>query len=218
MLGAVVGSTTLLAGCLGDTEFSITDVRGPNDASEPLSFGLDVLDPDVLVDSPGAFELAVTSDSDEPIELVSQGVRPFGVLELHGTAEYSRSRIRLYSEAYEDSDHLEFRSDGMSIDGEELVWELEPGETASLTFQIWGEWVPNSGGTYALTGRRGDEPVVRYRKSNDGAGAAIAGEEVDADGTNESPETDDDRNRPTGTGVDPDVEFQIEPRSRLPVR
>ncbi|ARS91117.1 hypothetical protein [Natrarchaeobaculum aegyptiacum] len=230
MLGAVVGSTTLLAGCLGDTEFSITGVRDPDDVRGPPSFDLDVLDPDILVDSPGAFELSVTNDSDEPIELVSLGVRPFGVLELHGTSGYGRSRVRLYSEAYEESDHLDFRRDGMSFSRPELVRKLEPAETTSRTFQIWGEWVPNSDGTYALTGRGGDEPVVRYRRPDDASGESAtdggnAGSETGdesastgvADG-GEHGDENDDGGLLAGTAIDPDVEFRIETRSRLPFR
>ena len=210
VLGALAGSTAALAGSLADTEFSIADVRVPTAADGPLSFEVTVLDADVLVDSPGAFELSATNESDERLELVSRGVRPFGVLELRGESDYGSAWIDLWADAYAESDHVDVSPGGMSVDGEELVTTLESGESASADYEIRGDEVPNSDGTYDLRGELGDDAVARYRRPNGETGGEAADGETDTES--------DEHSEPSGTGLDPEIEFRIETRSRIPFR
>ncbi|THE63852.1 hypothetical protein D8Y22_16120 [Salinadaptatus halalkaliphilus] len=210
LLGAVAGSTATLAGCMGDTEFSIVSVDVPTDFDGPLSFDIDAFDRDVLVDSPAAFELSATNDSDDTLELVSMGIRPFGVLELRGeTDDYGESWIRLWTDAYEDSDHIDVTPGGMGADGEELVMTFYPGETVTAEYEIRGENVSNSDGTYELGGRLGDDHVVTYRRPDE----AAAGNADDESGD----ESANDDGLP-GTGYSPGIAFRIETRSRIPFR
>lgn len=206
LLGAVATSTVGLAGCLADTEFEIADVRVPTDVDGPLAFEVDLLDPDVLVDSPGAFEVSVTNEEDGALELVSQGVRPFGLLELRADPDDhpGETWISLWSDAYAESDHVDATRGGnsRSADGEELVTPLEPGETVSHTYAIYGDEVRNDDATYELVGGLGDDALVRYRRPDEEDGAA------DENGGGE----------PSGTALTPGIEFRIETRSRLPFR
>lgn len=208
-LGTVAGSTAAVAGCLGDTEFTIADVSGPTDRDAPLSFAVDVVDPDVLVDSPGAFELTAINDADEPLELVSRGVRPFGVLELRGESDdYGDAWIDLWADAYAESEHVDVKPNGMGVDGEDLVTRLESGDSVSFDYEIRGDDVTVSEGTYELRGDLGDDAVARYRRPNEEDDGNSEGEADDSDGNSE----------PSGTGLDPEIEFRIETRSKIPFR
>lgn len=202
---------------MADTEFSIVDCRVPTAVDGPLSFDVTVLDAAVLVDSPGAFELSATNESDEALELVSRGVRPFGVLELRDeSGDYGGARIGLWADAYEESEHVDVKPNGMSVDGEELVTPLESGESVSFDYEIHGDEVSTADKTYELRGELGDDAVARYRRPNgDGENGSDSGDEA-AEG--ETDAESDERSVPSGTGLDPEIEFRIEARSRLPFR
>ncbi|MFP8952037.1 hypothetical protein ACLI4Z_03555 [Natrialbaceae archaeon A-arb3/5] len=228
VLGAAAGSMLPLTGCLADTEFSIVDIDVPTDFDGPLSFDVDTFDRDVLVDSPATFELSATNESDDTLELVSMGIRPFGVLELRGESDdHGESWIRLWTDAYEDSDHVDAQPSGMSADGEELVMTLYPGETVTAEYEIHGAEVSNSDGTYELGGRLGDDNVVTYRRPDEETvDDEIADGEDDADEAAADDEPADDAGDSddagndglSGTGYSPEIVFRIETRSRIPFR
>lgn len=215
LLASTAGVSAGLAGCLSDTEYTIGDVTSESpDAA--LSFDVEVLDPDIRVDSPGAFDLSATNESEGPLDLLSRGVAPFGVLELRGEAYGGDARIRLWSDEYEESPHVDVRPNGMRVDGEVLSTRIDRGETTSFVYEIHGDDVPGEGGVYTLGGSW-DRDTATYRvlatadeaqngtDRNHANGTADSG----ADGTAGDLE-------PTGTGANPPIRFEIDARSKIP--
>ncbi|SDR35429.1 hypothetical protein [Natronobacterium texcoconense] len=213
LLGVVAGSTTALAGCMADSEYEIGAVETHSSPDELLSFDLDVLDPEIRVDSPGVIELTTENDGDEQLEIASRGVRPYGILELRGEPEGypGEARIRLWSDEYEESDHVDVRPSGMGLDGEELIMTLSPGETTSFAYEIHGDDIGPTG-TYELAAGLGNEDIVTYRRP-DGTN-----DEETGTGESENEENEEDGSRVAGTGVTPRIEVTVDSRSRIPFR
>lgn len=205
LLASAVGATASLAGCMADTEYTIVDVTQESTSTdEPLSFDVAVLDPDIRIGSPGSFELVATNDGDEPLELVSRGVAPFGMLQLQTERDVGSVRVGLWSEEYEASPHVDVRSDGTSVDSDELLTPIEPNETVSFVYEIHGDDVPRDGGVYALAGGWGDD-VVTYRRAD-----------ADERNDDDAADVDGDDAPLSGTGLNPPIHFEIDTRGRIP--
>ncbi|TYT61171.1 hypothetical protein [Natrialba swarupiae] len=220
VLGAVAASTTALAGCMADTEYAIVRASSEPVENGPISFDLEVVDPEIRVDSPGVIELTVQNVDDGPIELVSMGIRPFGTLELRAEPEDhpGETWIYLWSDEYEESPHVDVRPNGMGLDGEELVMTLFPDESFSVRYEVPGDEVVRDG-TYELSGRLGDDHVLRYRRpdeengeettddggsANEGEGSALEDETGDDEGGASEEEEGDENGDDEGDGSEDD--------------
>ncbi|MEY7851251.1 hypothetical protein AB7C87_18865 [Natrarchaeobius sp. A-rgal3] len=231
LLGTVAASTAALAGCMADTEYAVVGASSDPLEDAPLLFDLEVVDPEIRVDSPGVIELTVQNVDDGPIELVSMGIRPFGALELRAEPEGhpGETWIKLWSDEYEESPHVDVRPNGMRLDGEELVMTLFPDESFSFPYEIFGENVTRDG-TYELSGRLGDDHVVRYRRPDEENGGETGndesnenrddgnGDEGDEREDGDGDEGVDDGSRLDGVGLTPTTEIEIEAESRIPFR
>ncbi|RQG96549.1 hypothetical protein [Natrarchaeobius chitinivorans] len=210
LLGTVAASTATLAGCMADTEYTVVDASSDPVDDAPISFDLEVVDPAIRVDSPGVIELTVENVDDGPIELVSMGIRPFGTLELRAEPEDhpGETWINLWSDEYEESPHVDVRPNGMRVDGEELVMTLFPDELISVPYEIPGEEVVRDA-TYELSGRLGDDHVLRYRRPDDenDNGTTEDGDPATEDEQNggETGNGENNEDEDVGSGEDEDV-------------
>ncbi|WP_152422050.1 hypothetical protein [Natrialba chahannaoensis] len=212
LLAGIVGATTGLSGCLGDTEFRITDVEGESNASDTtLSFDLEIVDRDIQINSPGSFELFVTNEGHEEIEIVSTGISPFGVLDLERIRENEQDggRVLLWSDEYEESSHVDVSPASIGTDGEELVTVLPAGESESYVYEIRGGDLPSDGGEYRLIDRWYDE-VAMYRYSAD--------TQNDTESTEELRESSGDNGEslPADAGASPEIRLQISTQNHVP--
>lgn len=161
---AATSSTSLaaLAGCLGDTEYTVADTN-VQESSGPLSFSASIVDAAATIEGPAALKFTLTNTTKETLRIRNYGIWPLGILSLNESRSSNRSpSIKMYSKAYSKSDSVEVSSDrsSMSVDGRPLIRSLAASKSVSATYQISGDDLP-SAGTYYLTGSF-DQPVLSY--------------------------------------------------------
>lgn len=121
----------------------------------------------------GTLTLAVTNDADEPLELMTGAPRPFGVVSAQRAGDSDENHL-LWTDAYEENDHVKTEGrDVTMIESIGLMLDLEPGATASETFEVpvsempAGEYVVDGSlGVSAAGDASGEESVsgtFRYR-------------------------------------------------------
>lgn len=161
---ALLAGTVGMAGAifvtpLGDAEYAIGHLSAEN-IPGPLSLSVEVLDADILVDSPGIVKLSLTNGGSTPITLRNQGVVPFGVLHLNGTGP----RTLLISPSYDESGRITLRDrgrGGLHVRSDQLSVILEPTETLSEEYEIHGDLLYDEG-TYTMENMTG--PLLRYEQ------------------------------------------------------
>jgi len=161
LAGAVGMAGAIFITPLGDTEYSIEDLSA-EEVPGPLSLSAEVLDADILVDSPGVVRLSLTNDGSTPITLWNQGVVPFGVLLLNGTG----SGALLISPSYDESGQVTLRDmgrGGWTVRGDQMSVVLEPAETLSEEYEVHGDLLFNEG-TYTIENVTG--PLLRYEQAD----------------------------------------------------
>ena len=155
-------SVAVLAGCLGDTEYTVADTNVQTSPG-PLSFSASILDADATIEGPATLEFTLTNTTKEALRIRNYGIWPLGILSLDESLSSNRSpSIKMYSKAYSESNRVEISSDrsSMSVEGRPLTRSLAPSGSVSATYQIYGNDLPGAG-KYYLTGSF-DQPVLSY--------------------------------------------------------
>ena len=148
-LGATTATLAGLAGCLGDPEYSIVSVSGPETAG-PLVFEVAVVDAGITVDSPGSLALTLRNDSAEAVELRTPGVWPFGMVALISTDD-SEWRTLLLTDSYAETDRIEVTANSAHQDNAPIVRTLAAGESVTERYVVDGTRFQGDG-TYVLDG------------------------------------------------------------------
>lgn len=137
-----------LSGCLGDTEYRVTDTA-VDTSLEQLSLSVRLPVAAATIEHPAALAFTLENDGDEPIRIRSYGVWPFGVLALapSPTPGESAWKTTLFSPSYEASDRVEVDRGGssMSMDGTPITGTLGPDETVSRRYELRGDDLSHAG-------------------------------------------------------------------------
>jgi hypothetical protein len=161
LLAVAGASMASLSGCLGATEYTVTDVR-VGQSSAPVRLDVSITEPNAVIEQPARLEFTVTNQQNVPIRVRNTGVWPFGLLELVPSldAEGAGGTI-LWTSRYEESRHVEAESRrSYGTEDTPLVRTLEPGGTASETYELHGDDIRGAGTGYV----RGefDPPILEH--------------------------------------------------------
>ncbi|WP_380676565.1 hypothetical protein [Salinigranum sp. GCM10025319] len=162
-LGVTSASLLGLAGCMGATEYTVTDVS-VGDVSAPFDFSIEIVDPDAVVDHPARLSFSVSNEGEQPIQIRNTGIWPFGLLELADSlgAEGAAGTI-LWTERYAQSDEVDAtnrRDYGTS--STPLVQPLDPGKRISETYELHGDSLGvNDTGRQVVRGEF-QPPILEY--------------------------------------------------------
>lgn len=162
LLSVTAGGIASLAGCLGDTEYRVTDVTVPEQA-EPLFLNVSVLDESVNIESPARLEISLENQSDTAVEIRTTGVTPFGVLAVGTMEEEGSDQILLYTDAYEQTDRVQVSKTGVRLNNDPIIETLSPGQSVTEEFHLSGENLFREG-TYNLRGYHEPE-IAFFRRS-----------------------------------------------------
>lgn len=153
-------SMASLAGCLGDTEYRVTNTTVES-SSGPLTLSVRITTPRAVIEHPAALELTLENEGEQPIRIRSYGIWPFGVLSIapSPTPDEDQYDVKLYSPAYEESDAVEVGPGraSMRVDGEPLTQMLEAGASASTTYRLYGSDLSRPGTYYIVQSFGGNE-------------------------------------------------------------
>lgn len=150
LLGLAGASIASLAGCLGATEYTVTDVS-VGESSGPLALAVTIRDAAAEIESPAVLEFALTNESNQPIRVRNVGIWPLGVLVLTQSppdAPGTGPRIRLWNDRYEKSRYVHVKGKGFGVSSKPLVRPLAAAETVSAMYQIHGENIVQAGRHY----------------------------------------------------------------------
>ena len=133
---------TGLSGCLGDTEYRLSDVAVES-SPDALNIGVTAPVPRATIEHPAAIELSLENATEESVRIRSYGVWPFGVLALAPTPTPTEDTwtTTLFSPAYEQSDRVDVKRGGagMSMSGDPITRVLDPGDTVKQRYELHGE-------------------------------------------------------------------------------
>jgi hypothetical protein len=87
-------------------------------------------------DGAGRFELTLTNTADETVEVFSGAPAPFGVLYAEEVGDDSGSRRLLWSDAYAESDYVNFYPHGLVLEDIGLTTEIPPSESETETYDV----------------------------------------------------------------------------------
>jgi hypothetical protein len=162
-LGVTSASLLGLAGCLGATEYTVTDVS-VGDVSAPFGFSVEVDDPNAVVEHPARIRFSVSNDGERPVQIRNTGIWPFGLLELVDSlgAETASGTI-LWTERYAESEEVDAtnrRDYGTS--STPLVRPLGPGDRVTETYELHGDSLGvNDTGRQVVRGEF-EPPILEY--------------------------------------------------------
>jgi hypothetical protein len=162
-LGVATASMAGLAGCMGNTEYTVTDVSVA-DSAGPLALDLDLVDAAATVDSPARLDVTLRNDDDEDISIRNTGVWPLGLLALAQSGERGRGKILLRSDQYGETDRVEVAANGIRTDNAPIVRPLNAGQSVTNQYEIHGNRL-YSPGTHTLRGYFEEVPLF-YRVGN----------------------------------------------------
>ncbi|RDI69887.1 hypothetical protein [Halopelagius longus] len=149
-----------LAGCLGDTEYRVTDATVESSPG-PLALSVRITTPGAVIEHPADLELTLTNQGERPVQIRSYGVWPFGALSLttSSTSDENRLDVHLYSPAYEESDSVEVGPGraSMRVDGEPLTRTLDAGASATTLYHLYGDDLSRPGTYYVVQTFDGNE-------------------------------------------------------------
>ncbi|WP_251343788.1 hypothetical protein [Haloplanus halophilus] len=164
LLAAAGTSMASLAGCLGASEYTITDVEVTSSA--PVEFDVTIADPDAVIEHPALLDFELTTREDRPLRVRNTGVWPFGLLKLVDSLDTEGpAGTLLWTEQYEASDHADIESRrNYGTDSTHLVRTLDPGETVSETYELHGDGIREAGTAYV----RGEfePPIFEYTRDD----------------------------------------------------
>ncbi|WP_363465343.1 hypothetical protein [Halogeometricum borinquense] len=150
-LAASTLSIAGISGCLGDTEYRVTEMT-TKELTGPLSVSVDLTAANAVIEHPAEFTLMIENTGDDPVRIRSYGVWPFGILSLAqspnpGEGEW---RTTLFSPSYKTSDRVEVKPNGMSLSSEPLIRALESGETVTRQYKLHGADLSSAGTYYTV--------------------------------------------------------------------
>lgn len=161
LIGAAAASMVGLSGCLGASEYTVTDVRVDR-SSAPVELDVSITEPDAVIEHPARLEFTVTNRGDAPIRMRNTGIWPFGLLELVRSLETEEvGGTLLWTSRYEQSQYVDATSrSNYGTEGTSLVHTLGPDETASETYELHGDDIRRAGTRYV----RGEfePPILEY--------------------------------------------------------
>ncbi|WP_049985212.1 hypothetical protein [Halobellus rufus] len=161
LLGITSASMVSLTGCLGATEYTITDVQ--TEATTPLDISVAIVEPDAVIEHPAQLAFTVTNKQEEPIEIRNTGIWPFGLLELVpslDTQDAGPGTI-LWTDRYEESRYVDAETrQNYGVESTPLVRTLDPDETVEETYDVHGDDVIQTGTMYVRG--RFEPPILEY--------------------------------------------------------
>jgi hypothetical protein len=167
---AIAGAVlpTGLAGCFGDAEYRVDEVRVERSPG-PFTLSISVADPKITVEGPAKLRFSLTNESMDASTIRSSPVWPFGVLGIRRADGPEWAATRFDSPAYDETDSVTMGTDGTGfrIDHSWITDRLAPTEAVSKTFLI--HRVRSSSRHYQLVRADGrDAPgIFRYRNAGD---------------------------------------------------
>jgi hypothetical protein len=164
LLAAAGASMASLAGCLGASEYTITDIEVTSSA--PFEFDVTIADPDAVIEHPALLDVELTNRGDRPLRVRNTGVWPFGLLELVRSIDTEGpAGTLLWTEQYEASEHVDIESRrNYSTESTPLVQALESGGAVRETYELHGDGIREAGTTYV----RGEfePPIFEYTRDD----------------------------------------------------
>ncbi|EMA17123.1 MULTISPECIES: hypothetical protein [Haloarcula] len=149
-----------LAGCLGDTEYTISSVE-TEDGSHPLALDVTPADRAIEIESPGRLDITLRNTGTQDLRIKNTGVWPLGVLGLVSAGDSGSLDVLLLTDEYAEVDTVEIRPNGANKDNAPLTGTLEAGESIERQYELIGRRVSGAG-TYTLQGYF-DEVPLSYR-------------------------------------------------------
>lgn len=171
-LGVSTAAMAGLVGCMGDPEYTITDVAAA-DTTGPLTFEVEPVETAVTVDSPGSLAVTVRNDGEEAVEISNTGVWPFGILGLI-PSDGSQLRTLLLADSYAETDRVEVTANSTGTDNTRLVRSLAAGESVTEQYRVHGNRL-SGGGTYSLDDYFQDA-LLSYRTDDTGSWSELSPE------------------------------------------
>ena len=163
VLGVVGASLVGGAGCLGRTEYTVTDVS-VDGVSAPFAFSVERTEPNAVVEHPAKLTFSLSNEGETSIRIRNTGIWPFGLLELVASVDGEEAGgTILWTDRYVESDEVDAtnRRD-YGTTSTPLVRPLSPGERVSETYELHGDalGVDDTGAQFV----RGEfeRPILEY--------------------------------------------------------
>lgn len=153
-----------LAGCLGDTEYTISSVETEGD-SHPLALDVTVADRNIAIESPGQLDITLRNTETQDVMIKNTGVWPLGVLGLAPADASGSTTTLLSTDKYEKADTVEIQPNGVSRSNEPLTGTLGADESIERQYELDGKRVSGAD-TYSLQGYF-DAVPLSYRTGED---------------------------------------------------
>jgi len=149
LLGAAAASMVGLSGCLGATEYTVTDVRVGR-SSAPVGLDVSITEPNAAIEHPARLEFTITNQQNGPVRVRNTGIWPFGLLELVPSLDVEEAGgTILWTSRYEESQYVGAENRGnYGTEDTPLVRTVEPGGTASETYEVHGDDIRGAGTRY----------------------------------------------------------------------
>lgn len=162
-LGLATATVASLAGCMGSTEYTITNVT-VGDTTGPLSLDLTIADAAATIDSSARLDVTLRNAGDKAVSVRNTGIWPLGLLGLAPSGERGPRRLLLMSDQYAKTDRVEVSATGARGDDESLVRSLDADKSITEQYDVQGDRLSGPG-TYTLRGFF-DETPLTYRTGN----------------------------------------------------
>ncbi|EMA06655.1 hypothetical protein SAMN05443574_10579 [Haloarcula vallismortis] len=153
-----------LAGCLGDTEYTISSVETEGD-SHPLALDVTVADRNIAIESPGQLDITLRNTGTQDVMIKNTGVWPLGVLGLVPADASESVAILLLTDEYEKASTVEIQPNGASRSNDPHTGTLGADESIERQYELDGQRVSDAG-TYTLQGYF-DAVPLSYRTGED---------------------------------------------------
>jgi hypothetical protein len=150
-----------LTGCLGATEYTITDVKA--ETTTPLGISIEIVEPNAVIEHPAQMAFSVTNKQESPIDIRNTGIWPFGLLELVPSLDTQDggSGTILWTDRYEESRYVDAESrQSYGVESTPLVRTLDAGETVTETYDVHGSDIIETGTMYVRG--RFEPPILGY--------------------------------------------------------
>ena len=137
------------------SDTTMTDFKSEVDSpdSAKLEFTANLDDSTIIEEDPAVITIAVQNIGDTTIEILSGAPAPFGVLAAESPAE---NGTPLWSDAYEESEHVEITSEGLVVEDIGLVTTLDQDERVEEFYELRRSWldvqqeIPVQSGDYRI--------------------------------------------------------------------
>jgi hypothetical protein len=166
LLGVAGTSLVGLSGCLGDSEYHVTNAT-VDAQSAPITVEVSVREPNVVVEHPARLAFTIRNASDRPIRLRNTGIWPLGILKLVGTRDGDPTGgVLLWTDRYRESEYVDATSRrNYSIESTPIVRTLSPGDSQTSVYELHGDDIRRAASLFV----RGwpDPPLFEYAPPGD---------------------------------------------------